>query len=168
MTVKASKVVKVLLSTYILLTFITNSALCKDSELIDELEGKELSLSERLAKQARLFSTDNLLTANLNGYYDTMVYYLAPEDLNILPGFNTTKSTTVALLGHFALILSGLLKILTFIITFRIKTYVQYKQCIIHHMTNVVDFNVRDISCGVNFVQFNIYLFDQRQSPYRG
>ena len=132
MTVNASKVVKVLLSTYILLTFITNSALCKDSELIDELEGKELSLSERLAKQARLFSTDNLLTANLNGYYDTMVYYLAPEDLNILPGFNTTKSTTVALLGHFALILSGMLNIMTLIITFRITTYVQYKQCIVN------------------------------------
>ena len=109
MSVKLLKTVR-LLSTTLLLLFVVNGVNCKDSELLEELKGREIPLTERIANYASGLSKtnwDNLITADLNGVYSTLVYNLYPQDFDILPGFNTTKLTTVALLGHFALIISG-------------------------------------------------------------
>ena len=95
-----------LFSISLLLTIAVNGIYCKDSELINESKVKEISLSERIIAGARN-SWNNFLTANLNGQYQTLVYYLGEDDLNKGIGFNTTKPTTVAILGHFALILTG-------------------------------------------------------------
>lgn len=107
MTVKLLKSVT-LLSTTLLLTFVVNGVHCNDSERIKDLGGHDVSLKERVADATSRKSWNQLITTNLNGYFDTLIYFFDPSDLDILPGFNTTKSTTVALLGHFALILSGI------------------------------------------------------------
>ena len=94
------------LTIILLITFAVNGVHCKDSESSGILKGHESSLRERTEAAFRN-SWDQLTSSNLNGYFDTLVYFFDPSDLDILPGFNTTKSTSVALLGHFALILSG-------------------------------------------------------------
>ena len=109
MSVKLLKTV-MLLSTTLLTLFVVNGVHCKDTELFEELAGREVPLTERIASYAGSLARNNwesLITANLNGYYNTLVYAITPQDFDKLPGFNTTKLTTVALLGHFALILSG-------------------------------------------------------------
>lgn len=79
---------------------------CEESELFEDLEAREPALSEKLAQSAR-YQWDNLISANLNGYYSTLVYFADQNALNLPLGFNTTKPTTIAILGHFAIILSG-------------------------------------------------------------
>ena len=93
-----------LFSTVILLTFVLNGVYCKDSEILEDLKDTAPSLKERIADAART-SWDNLSTANLNGVFNTLVYQV--EDFNLPLGFNTTKSSTVAILGHFLIILTG-------------------------------------------------------------
>ena len=98
-----SKVIVVLVFGLCLLT---NFAQCEESELFEDLEGREPALSEKLYQTART-QWDQLMSANLNGYYSTLVYFTDQSNLNFPLGFNTTKPTTFAILGHFALILSG-------------------------------------------------------------
>ena len=93
-----------LLSTITLLTFVLNGVYCKDSEIFEDNKGIALTLKERIANGARS-SWDNLSTANLNGYFNTLVYQV--DNLDFPLGFNTTKSSTVAILGHFLIILTG-------------------------------------------------------------
>ena len=93
-----------LLSTITLLTFVLNGVVCKDSEIFEDNKGTAPSLKERIANGARS-SWDNLSTANLNGYFNTLVYQV--DNLDFPLGFNTTKSSTVAILGHFLIILTG-------------------------------------------------------------
>ena len=103
MTVKFLNTTMVL-STVILLTFVLNSVSCKDPELYDDLKNTEPSLSERMADKAR-WSWSDLSTANLNGLFDTLVFQIDNFDFPI--GYNTTKPSSVAILGHFLVILTG-------------------------------------------------------------
>ena len=93
-----------LLSTLILLTFVLNGVYCKDSETLEDLKDTAPSLKERIINAARS-DWDSLSTANLNGVFNTLVYQI--DDLDFPLGFNTTKSSTVAILGHFLIILTG-------------------------------------------------------------
>lgn len=93
-----------LLNTLILLTFVLNGVYCKDSETSEDLKDTAPSLKERIINAARS-DWDSLSTANLNGVFNTLVYQI--DDLDFPLGFNTTKSSTVAILGHFLIILTG-------------------------------------------------------------
>ena len=108
MSVKCLKTLLLLTATFLYL-FVVGSVSCKDSELFEVLEGREISLGEKIRSFAEktVPDWDNLLQANLNGYFNTLVYKIFPQDFDKLPGFNTTTLTTVALLGHFAIILTG-------------------------------------------------------------
>ena len=99
-----SKVIDVVAILSIALLF--NLACCEETDLFEDLEGREPALSEKIAQTART-QWDNLMSANLNGYYSTLVYFADQNALNFPLGFNTTKPTTFAILGHFAIILSG-------------------------------------------------------------
>ena len=93
-----------LLSTAILLTFVLNGVYCKDSETLEELKDTVPSLKERIAEGSRS-DWDSLSTANLNEAFNTLVYQI--DNLDFPIGFNTTKPSTVAILGHFLIILTG-------------------------------------------------------------
>ena len=109
------QVIKVFVLFSIALSF--NFVNCEETELFEDLEAREPALSEKIAQSART-QWDNLMSANLNGYYSTLVYFADQSALNFPLGFNTTKPTTFAILGHFAIILSGKLiyQILSYII----------------------------------------------------
>ena len=141
MTLKTLEVVNVLLRTWILLTSITNSVHCTDSEFNNGVEEENTSLNEKHTQQARYVGildtrsilttlsnfTDRFTSANVNGHYDSLFYDLKYEDLTHLPSFNTTGATVVALLAHFALIFLGLLKLITTFFTLRIIRVTQYE-----------------------------------------
>ena len=102
----------------------------EDKELFEELKGREVSLSERVARtaaQARN-SWDNLITADLNGYWSTLTYMFTTQDIDKLPSFNATKLTTIAMAGHFAIICAG-----------EFKMFFPYylTQSVIHTISNI-------------------------------
>ena len=70
-----SKVIVVLVFGLCLLT---NFAQCEESDLFEDLEGREPALSEKLYQTART-QWDQLMSANLNGYYSTLVYFTDKE-----------------------------------------------------------------------------------------
>ena len=111
--------VKFVLTVYILctslLSLLVNDVSCEDSkELFEELSGREIPLRERIANalgetigSSARKSWDNLITANLNGYFNTLTWMITSQDLNKLPSFNSTKLASVAIAGHFVIILTG-------------------------------------------------------------
>ena len=106
----SAKLLLTVLSCTMLLAFVVNRVSCEDEELFEELSGREQSLSEKIASTAPIAarnSWDSLMNANLNGFYNTLVWKIYSSDLDKLPGFNSTKATAIAIAGHFALILAG-------------------------------------------------------------
>ena len=106
----SAKLLLTVLSCTILLVFVVNRVTCEDEELFEELSGRELPLSEKIARTAPIAarnSWDSLMNANLNGFYNTLVWKIYSSDLDKIPGFNSTKATSIAIAGHFAIILAG-------------------------------------------------------------
>ena len=63
--------------------------------------------SAALVDKAELKNTNNLITSNLNGYYNSLGYIITKQDLLNLPQFNSTLVQNFAIAGHFVAILGG-------------------------------------------------------------